>query len=206
MAGLKFTQWSAVGDQFSLALGHLYVRTAHPMTSQEAIAECRRGREINAPRWPIPLLTYLDDPPNEGRAFDWLCGCVDVLLDHLGKASTELKEAISWARQQAADGTDREAIEQMAWGFWNRRSPEKGEITAIAQLLFVLSRSDWSQRFDFVVGCSTPILVLEGLESRRGEVFNQVLSHFSSYVDSGETSHLYGLSCQESARRTRTKK
>lgn len=156
------------------------------MTAQEAIAGCRRVYAIEGARWPIPLLMYLDDPPNEGHIFDWLCPCVGDLLDHLGRASAEISAALSWARQQALDGPNLEAIERMACGFWSRRSPEAPENTAVAQLLFALSRSDRSDRVFFLGACCAPICLLEEIEPERGEVFDRVVSHFSRYVGGGE--------------------
>ena len=152
------------------------------MSPQGAIADCRRAHETEGARWPMPLLAYLNDPPNEGRLFDWLCSCVGELLEHLGKASVEFDEALSLARQQAAEGVDLEAIEQKAWGFWSRRSPEDPSFTAVAQLLFALSRSDRSRRSSLAAACSTPICLLEKLESKRDEVFDRVVSHFASNV------------------------
>jgi hypothetical protein len=130
----------------------------------------------------MPLLTYLDDPPNGGRAVDWLCACVGDLLELLGKASAEFDGALSLARRYAADGGDPEEIEREAWGFWSRRLPEDASTTAVAQLLFALSRGDRSHSRDFLAACATPICLLEGLESRRGEVFDRVVAHFSSYA------------------------
>jgi hypothetical protein len=157
------------------------------MTSRQAIAESRRAHELNGTRWPVPLLNYFDGSPDDGRAFDWLCSCVGELLNHLGKASAELTEAVSWARRQAADGPDNEAVERMASGLWSRRSPEQPEITAVAQLLFALSRSDRSQHISFAGACSAPICLLERLESERGEVLDRVISHFSRYVEGRDT-------------------
>jgi hypothetical protein len=157
------------------------------MTPDDVIEKCRIAHEINGARWPVPLLIYLEDRPNEGRVFDWLCSCALELLGHLGKASAELEEALSWARQQAADGPDREAVEQMAWRFWLRRSPRAPEMTAVAQLLFSLSRSDRSEPSSLACACSTPICLLERLEAKRGEVFDRVILHFSNYVEGRDT-------------------
>jgi hypothetical protein len=157
------------------------------MTSQQAIAESRTAHELNGARWPVPLLNYFDSSPDDVRAFDWVCSCIGDILGDLGKASAELTEAVSWARRQAADGPDREAIERMASGLWSRRSPQQPEITAVAQLLFALSRSDRSQHISFAGACSAPICLLERLESERGEVFDRVILHFSRYVEGMDT-------------------
>jgi hypothetical protein len=132
----------------------------------------------------MPLFNYLASLPDDQRVFDWLCACVGDLLDHFGRSTAEVREALSSARRQAAEGDHREAIEKMAWGFWSRsrRSPEDVVSTAVAQLLFVLSRSDRSDRKVFAAACSTPICLLEGLESRRGEVFDRVIMHYSNHV------------------------
>ena len=154
------------------------------MSPQGAIADCQKARETEGARWPMPLLAYLDDPTNNGRAFDWLCSCVGELLEYFGKSSAEFSEALSWSCRLTGDDIDIQAIEQRAWCFWSRRSPEDVPFTAVAQLLFALSRSDRSHRTHHIAACSAPICLLERLESRRGEVFDRVISHFSRYVDS----------------------
>jgi hypothetical protein len=148
----------------------------------EAIAECRRGREIEGARWPVPLITYLADLPDDRRVSDWLASCVGDLLDHFGESTAQTDWALAAARGQAAEGAGREAIEEMAWSFWSRRSPEDVAPTAVAQFLFALSRADRSDRLAFAGACSTPICLLEKIESRRGEVFDRVVAHFTSYL------------------------
>jgi hypothetical protein len=54
------------------------------VSPQEAVANCRRAHEAEAPRWPALLLAYFDDPPDGVRAFDWTCRCVGGLLDYQG--------------------------------------------------------------------------------------------------------------------------
>jgi hypothetical protein len=152
------------------------------MSPLDAIGECRRGHEIGGARWPMPLINYLANLPDDRGVFDWLCSCVGDLLDHFGKSTAEIREALSSARGQAAEGADREAIEKVAWVFWSRRLPEDATFTAVAQLLFALSRADRSDPFAFAGACSTPICLLEGLEACRGDVFDRVISHFSNYV------------------------
>src|SRR5262249_34406027 len=155
-----------------------------PVSPMEAIAECRRGHEIEGARWPMPLVNYLANLPDDRRVFDWLCTCVGDLLDYFGRSTAEVREALSSAPGEARQGGDPRAIERMAWGFWSSRSPENATFTAVAQLLFALSRADRSDRFGFAGACSTPLCLLEGLESRRGEVFDRVVAHFSNYVGS----------------------
>jgi hypothetical protein len=152
------------------------------VSPQEAIAESRRGHEIEGAHWPMPLINYLADSPDNLRVFDWLCSCVGDILDHFGKSTAEIMEALSSARRQATEGADHSAIENMAWGFWRRRPPEDVVRTAVAQALFAFSRDDRSDRFAFALSCSTPICLLERLESRRGEVFDRVVAHFSNYA------------------------
>jgi hypothetical protein len=153
------------------------------MSPLEAIAECRRGREIEGARWPVPLVTYLADLPGDRRVSEWLASCAVDLLDHLGELTTEMDRALAAAGGQAAEGAGREAIEEMAWSFWSRRSPGDAAPTAVAQLLFALSRADRSNRLAFAGACSTPICLLEKIESRRGEVFDRVVAHFARYLE-----------------------
>lgn len=155
------------------------------MTPSPAIDECReiRRRAPGLP-WAWRLIAYLDEPPDDRLVFDWLCSCVGDLLDHLGRASVEFTEALDFARIQAAKGVEFEAVERRAWGFWLRRS-EGEAFTAVAQLLFALSHGNRSQRRHLAMCCSTPISLLERLESRSGEVFDRVVDHFSKQVGDG---------------------
>jgi hypothetical protein len=157
------------------------------MTQQEAITTCRMAHATEGARWPAPLIAYLDDPANGGRGFDWLCSCVAELLEFYGRATPEITEALSSARRQAREGNDFEAIERTAWSFWSRRSMEEPVFTAVAQLLFALSRAGRSDRELFAHASATPILLLEQLESRSGVVLDRVTSHFSIYVAQRET-------------------
>ena len=107
------------------------------------------------------------------------------LLDHLGKATPELTDALAFARRQAIAGGDVEAIEQRAWNLWDRRSAAGPAFTAVAQLLFAVSRADRHDRQSLAGSCSTPICLLEELESGRGEVFDRVVAHFDGYIGMG---------------------
>jgi hypothetical protein len=153
------------------------------MSPHEVITECQRLREIKGACWPFPLIRYLDDPPSECRVFDWLCLCVGDLLHYFGRSTAAIEDAISSLRQHTAKGTGRDEIEQTAWHFWPHRSPNDPTFTAVAQLLFAFSRADQSPSNRKAWSCSTPIILLEDLESRQGEVFDRVLRHFSNYLD-----------------------
>jgi hypothetical protein len=93
-----------------------------------------------------------------------------------------LKDAIRLAHRHAADDVASELIEEVAWGLWVRRTSEDTSITAVAQLLFVLSRGDRSDRRGFALSCATPICLLERMESRHGEVLDRVVASFLDYV------------------------
>lgn len=153
------------------------------MTLHAVISECRTARDVEGARWPAPLVAFLNDPPNEKRVFDWLISVVAYLLNRLGKMSPQIEEVLARTRQQTADDPDRSAIERAAWDIWSRRSREGPAFTAIAQLLFVLARSD---RVDlvpsFAAACATPICLLEQLEQEPGQVFDLTVEHFSSHV------------------------
>ncbi len=138
------------------------------MLPDEAIADCRKAHQTEGARWPAPLLAYLDEPPDAGRVFDWLCSCVGELLDHLGKATVELKDSLSMARRHAVEGADLETIEQRAWDLWSRRSAEGETLTAVAQLLFALSRADRYGRRFLAISCSTPIYLLGRVDKFQG--------------------------------------
>jgi len=157
------------------------------MSKLQAIAECRRGFEVEGARRPAPLINHLVDSPDDVSVFDWLCSCVEDLLDHFGESTAEARVALSSARRQVVvERVDREAIEKMAWEYWSRRSPDDVTCTAVAQLLFALSRADRADRLAFAGACSTPICLLEGLESRHGEVFDRVTTHFLNYSGGSE--------------------
>ncbi|WP_165067221.1 hypothetical protein [Paludisphaera rhizosphaerae] len=130
----------------------------------------------------MPLVSFLDDPPSDRRVFEWLCSCVGELLCQLGKATPEVEAAISLARHQAVEVVDRDELERLAWHFWSRRSAENTEFTAVAQLLFAISRADRSRPALFASACSTPICLLESLEDYPSQVFDRVMSHFETYV------------------------
>ena len=153
------------------------------MSPQEAISECRKARDTEAARWPIPLLAYLNDPPGSSRAVCWLCCCVGDLLAHFGKASAEFDEALLLARRYAVDGGDPSEIERAAWHLWPCPTPEYHARKAVAQLLFVLSRGDRSTSRYSVGSCAVPICLLEDLESRPGETFDWVVAYFRRYTD-----------------------
>jgi hypothetical protein len=153
------------------------------MSPREAIADCRRAYPVRGASWPAPLLRYLNTPPNEARVIDWLSLCVEELLERYGEATVELMDALSFARRQTVEGLDLELIEQRAWGLWVRREAEGGPFTAVAQLLFSLSRAGRSQPSVHRVICwAAPICILEKLELWPGEVLDRVIANFCRYV------------------------
>jgi hypothetical protein len=158
------------------------------VSPQEAIVNCRTAHERKAPRWPFPLLAYLDDPPDEVRVFDWTSRCVEGLLEHQERSTMELKDAIRLVRRRGVEGVDSRSIEEVAWGLWVRRSTEDTSLTAVAQLLFAHSRGDRSERRGFLASCATPIDLLERMETRTGEVRDWVIASFLDYIGEGTAS------------------
>lgn len=155
------------------------------MSPQQAMTEARRAHEQEGARWPIPLVLYMDQPSDDRHVFGWLCSCVGDLLDGLGLATRELKEALVFAQRQVCEETDHEAVESRAWELWLRRSAEGASFTAVAQLLFALSRGDRADRRRLAAACATPICLLESLETRNGEVLDRVIEHFSRHAAGG---------------------
>ncbi len=71
-----------------------------------------------------------------------------------------------------------------------RRPDEtRADLTAVAQLLFTLSRGNRSERQRLAISCATPICLLEQFESRKGEVFDRVVSRFQSYIEVRQKTH-----------------
>jgi hypothetical protein len=130
----------------------------------------------------MPLLAYLDDPPDTGRVFRWLCPCVRELLNAAGKLTVEFEDAIRLAQQQAVDGMDIDEVERRAGSFWVRRRAGDVSFTAVAQLLFALSRLDRSQGRWLEGAASTPLMLLEEIEPQPGHVFEHVIKRFSEFV------------------------
>lgn len=163
-------------------VAELWRKAIERMSPQDAIASSREARQMPTASWPVPLLRFLDQPPDDQRMFDWLCSAVGNLLTHFSRATPELDEAVAFARRAAAEAISTEQIEQRATSLWLRRG-DGLHFTAVAQLLFALSRGDRAQRHMLAGASSTPILLLEELESRDGEVFDRVIQHFIRYVD-----------------------
>lgn len=135
--------------------------------------------------WPASLIAYLDRPPDDQRVFMWLCACLGDLLEYLGVATDELMDAVSVAQHQSIEGPDFEEIERRAWTLWIRRADEGDSVTAVAQLLFALSRAEVSDRRLLAANRSMPIWLLQRLETRTGEVFDRVIEHFAKHVGDG---------------------
>jgi hypothetical protein len=117
--------------------------------------------------------------------FEWLGACVAALLDHLGIAAEELKEASAMARRVGGDGAELRAVEERAWGLWVHRSTRGTAFTAVAQLLFAVSRADRSSCSALASAGATPLCLLERLESRSGEVHERAVAHFAEFVTEG---------------------
>jgi hypothetical protein len=151
------------------------------MSPEEAIAECRKAYQINGACWPVPLIAYLDEPPNERRVFDWLTSCSSEILDRLGRNNLELKASVDLARQCAIDQSSLELVKRRAWELWPNRAKGLEAQTAVAQLLFALLAYRQRQKH-YLGSCGTPVKLLVELAADRVELLERVLSHFSEYV------------------------
>jgi len=152
------------------------------MTPLEAIAECRKAHKIVGGCWPGPLITYLYEPSDTSRVFNWLCPCISVVISRLGVLTDEFQQALRFAQNQATNGINKEDVEKLAESFWLRRGKEGAAFTAIAQLLYALSRFDRSNGKVLGRSATTPLFLLQELESRDGEVLDYVIENFSTYV------------------------
>jgi hypothetical protein len=139
------------------------------MLPQEVIAECRRAYQIDGARWPVPLIAYLDEPPNERRVFDWLASCSNELLDRLGGSNVELKAFVALARRSATEESSLESIERTAWELCSNRASGPEAQTAVAQLLFALL-AHRQRRENYRGSCATPVMLLERLAAHRDEL------------------------------------
>src|SRR5262249_3969868 len=124
--------------------------------------------------------------------------CVADLLDHRGIADEELKDASAIARRVGGEGADLRAVEERAWGLWVHRSTRGTAFTAVAQLLFAISRADRASRRAMASAGATPLCLLERLESRSGEVLERAIAHFAEFVTEGRADP--GRSASESPR------
>jgi hypothetical protein len=151
------------------------------MSPHEAIAECRRAYQIAWARWPLPLIAYLDEPPNERRVFHWLTSCCDEVLDRLGGNNLELKPLVALACQSAAEECPLDSIERKAWELWSSRVRGPEAQAAVAQLFFAL-RAHRLRLENYRAACATPVMLLEQLTAHRGEVLEHILANFSAHV------------------------
>jgi hypothetical protein len=173
-----------VGSALLWRVAEFWRKAIERMSPQEAIASSREARRMPTASWPVPLLRFLDQPPDDQRMFDWLCSAVGNLLTHFDRAMPELDEAVGFACRAATEAISTEQVEQRAMSLWLRRG-DGLHFTAVAQLLFALSRGDRAQRHMLAGASATPILLLEELEPRDGEFFNRVIQHFTRYIDDG---------------------
>lgn len=151
------------------------------MSHVDAIAECRLAFADAAPAWPVPLIRFLDQPPDIRRVFVWIVRCVRRLLEFLGERTPELDGQIALFERYVSTAADIQTIRGTLEQLWVQRSPHETVKTAVVNLFGSLLR--YREGYEYRhLACTTSIVMLVGEATAPDQAFDEVIRDFEAFV------------------------